>query len=167
MRQSWDAYNASAEKGPGSLVIRVILGISGACLLIGLIGYAMGWVGEAGQVAQSELGPRALLDKYTWLKDAHAQLEKKRADMRVYDTRNQTLDDAYKGSPRSAWSREDREQWSTWQSELAGIKASYNDLAARYNAKMAEVQWRFTNVGSLPKGATEPLPREYAPYEEK
>ena len=167
MRQTWEDYNRSAERGPGSLAVRIIVGMAGAFLLIGVIGYAFGWLGEAGHVAQAELGPQALLDKYNWLKEAHAQLDKKRADMAVYETRNKSLDDAYKGQPRSAWSREDREQWATWQSELAGIKASYNDLAARYNAKMAEVQWRFTNVGTLPQGATEPLPREYAPYEEK
>jgi two-component SAPR family response regulator len=108
-----------------------------------------------------------VLDKYTWLKDAHAQLEKKQADIKVYGERTKSLEGAYDGKPRSAWAREDREQWSTWQSEVAGVKASYNDLAARYNAKMAEVQWRFTNVGTLPQGATEPLPREYAAYEEK
>ena len=124
----------------------------------------MGWIGETARVVQTEVGPQALLTKYTWLKEAHAQLNKKRADMAVYAARNQTLIDSYKGVARASWPREDREQWATWQSELAGIKASYNDLAAQYNAKMAEVNWRFTNVGMLPSGASEPLPREYAPY---
>lgn len=122
---------------------------------------------EAAQVAQQELGPSALLKKYMWLKEAHAQLEKKQADIKVYQARFQNLKDQYQEQPRIKWAREDREQYNMWTAEVAGITASYNDLAATYNAKMAEVNWSFTNVGSLPKGATEPLPREYAPYMDK
>ena len=51
-----------------------------------------------------------------------------------------------------------------WEQEQAGMVLSYNALAAEYNAKMAEMHWAFTNVGQLPAGASEPLPREFAPY---
>lgn len=127
---------------------------------------------EAAQVAHDELGPKALLAKYTWLKEAHAQLDKKQADIKVYDDRFAHLKEAYtdakgKPMPRSQWAREDREQANMWESEYAGVVASYNDLAAQYNAKMSEVNWSFCNVGTLPKGADEPLPREYAPYHTK
>jgi len=47
---------------------------------------------------------------------------------------------------------------------VAGIKASYNQLAAEYNAGMVKINWRYTNVGDLPPGSTEPLPREFKPY---
>lgn len=116
---------------------------------------------------QKEVGSDAMLQKYMWLKEAHAQLDKKQADVKVYQTRLKSMDDMYKDVPRAKWAREDREQYNVWSSEVAGIKASYNDLAAQYNAKMAEVNWRFTNVGELPQGATETLPREYAPYMEQ
>lgn len=126
--------------------------------------YACSTCGEAVQVAHDEVEPKALLTKYTWLKEAHAQLDKKKADIVVYQTRIESLDNVYKDVSRTKWSREDREQYNIWLSELAGVKASYNDLAAQYNAKMAEVNWKFTNVGDLPQGVTETLPREYAPY---
>jgi hypothetical protein len=51
-----------------------------------------------------------------------------------------------------------------WNGELDGVKASYNDLAADYNSAMSKANVNFTNVGDLPKGASEPLPREVAPY---
>jgi hypothetical protein len=120
--------------------------------------------GEVGAVAQAELGPSALLQKYTWLKDAHAQLEKRQADIGVYKASLAAMASAYEGKPRSAWAREDRDAYNQRATEVAGTIAAFNDLAAQYNAKMAEVQWSFTNVGQLPKGADIPLPREYAPY---
>lgn len=122
---------------------------------------------EAAQVVHDEVGPRALLKKYEWLKEAHAQLDKKKADISVYEERFSNLKEMYNGKPRSAWAREDREQSNMWETEYAGIVASYNELAAEYNAKMAEVNWAFTNVGQLPQGASVPLPREYAPYQTK
>jgi hypothetical protein len=51
------------------------------------------------------------------------------------------------------------------ESEVAGVKASYNSLAAEYNANMVKVHWAFCNAGDLPAGAAEALPREYKPYE--
>lgn len=126
---------------------------------------------EAVQVAHDELGPRAVLAKYVWLKDAHAQLDKKKADIAVYDKRFADLKEQYtengKLLPRTKWAREDREQANMWETEYAGVVASYNDLAATYNAKMAEANWAFCNVGTLPRGAEETLPREYAPYQTK
>lgn len=127
---------------------------------------------EAVQVAHDELGPRALLNKYMLLKEMHAQLDKKKADIAVYDRRFTNLKEQYtdekgKPIPRIKWAREDRDQANMWEAEYAGVVASYNDLAAQYNAKMAEVNWSFCNVGTLPKGADEPLPREYAPYQTK
>jgi hypothetical protein len=35
---------------------------------------AVGWFGEAATVAREELGPRALLKKYAWFKDAAASI---------------------------------------------------------------------------------------------
>ncbi len=122
---------------------------------------------ESVKVAQEEFGPRALLKKYEWLKETHAQLDKKRNDIKVYEGRMKTMDETYKSIPRIQWPREDREQHNTWSSEVAGTKASYNDLAAQYNAKMKEEHWRFANKGELPQGASEVLPRDYVRYEDK
>jgi hypothetical protein len=133
-------------------------------LVLGFMGRTLSVCGEAGVVAQSELGPAALLAKYTWLKEAHAQLDKKQADIAVYKASLAAIAAPYGADRRTAWAREDRDAYNQRATELAGTVASFNDLAAQYNAKMAEVNWRFTNVGALPQGADAPLPREYAPY---
>ena len=125
------------------------------------------WFRESKQVAQEELGPKELLRKYEWFKNASSQLDKKQADIKVYQKRITTMSKDYVDLPRNKWPREDREQYNLWQSEVAGIKASYNTLAAEYNSQMSKINWRFTNVGELPKGAETPLPREFKPYQEE
>jgi hypothetical protein len=70
----------------------------------------------------------------------------------------------YEGTSRKDWDRTDKEQFNLWQQEVAGVIASYNALAAEYNAAMAKINYSFTNIGSLPKGASTPLPREVREY---
>ena len=145
------------------------LGVILVAICIGvftIVGGACSYVGKVADVAQQEFDPHELFRRYVWFKDAAAVLEKKMADMKVYDKRLKGLEAAYAGQPRTKWARDDREQWSIWQSECAGIRASYNSLAAEYNSAMAKINWRFCEVGKLPPGATTPLPREFKPYVE-
>lgn len=125
------------------------------------------YVSDAKKTAYQEFKPSTLLKKYEWFKDASAQLDKKIADIKVYQGRLDEMNKSYQGVSRKDWAREDREQLSVWMSELAGIKASYNTLAAEYNAQMAKFNWQFCNAGTLPQGASQPLPREYKPYIEQ
>lgn len=122
---------------------------------------------ETAEVVDQELGPKALLKKYEWFKNAAASLDEKNAGIKVLQKRLDSLKEEYGDSPRSKWAREDREQWNQSSSELAGLKLSFNELAAEYNAQMSKANWAFTEVGSLPKGATTPLPRSYKPYVEE
>jgi hypothetical protein len=112
-------------------------------------------------VAKDELNARELLRKYTWFKDASAQLDARAADIRVYQSRIDNL----RKVPNL--DRTDREQLMIWESEVSGTKAAYNSLAAEYNSQMAKMNWQFTNIGQLPAGADKPLPREFKPYEVK
>lgn len=117
-------------------------------------------------VAQQELTPSALLKKYTWFKDAAAALDARHADIGVYETRAADAATTY-GADASKWPRDVRESAAQARSELAGLKASYNTLAADYNAQMAKANWRFCNAGDLPAGADVPLPRSFRAYESK
>lgn len=139
-----------------------------AFLLLGLVVkvvmFPVRFAEKAVAEVERQIDPHELQRRYEWFKDAAAALDQKRATITVYESRFEELKRDYGSKPRSEWARDDREQWSIWQSEAAGIKASYNDLAASYNAQMAKWNWRFTNRGMLPRGATETLPREFKPY---
>lgn len=128
------------------------------------VGSALGWFSAGVRVVTTEFGPEEMLRKYEWFKDAAAQIEKKKADIEVYENRIRSQDEAYKDVARKNWPRDEREQRSVWESEVAGVKASYNNLAADYNAQMTKFNWAFANIGTLPKGADSPLPREFKPY---
>lgn len=143
--------------GIATLVFAAFVGLWG-------LGQVLGLIGETAQVAREEFGPRAALEKYERFKDMSAQLDAKVANIQVYESRVTALQESYQGVPRTQWAREDRENFNLWLQEVAGIKASYNLLAAEYNADMAKFNYRFANQGELPEGATKPLPREYKPY---
>jgi len=157
---SWDDAGKRAGKGPfAALVVTLLIGGVGTAG-VWAVGSVFGWFGEAARVARQEFGPKAVLQKYEWFKDAAAQLDKKRADIEVYGSRLKGMESDYDGVPRREWDRTDKEQMSIWQAELAGVKASYNSLAAEYNAQMSKFNWSFANAGELPAGATEVLPSE-------
>ena len=157
-KDNWDDYDASASPGPLAWFFKVlwptVLVIVVLTVVVGGLGYAFGWFGEAATVAQKELGPTATLKKYEWFKDASASLQKKQADIQVYTGRMTAMNETYKNLPRQNWPREDREQYNVWSSEVAGAKAGYNTLAAEYNANMTKVNWRYADT----------LPREFTPY---
>jgi hypothetical protein len=167
-----DEIRGYASEAPWTAWKLFVIGVLAILLISGLglvacgVGLFTGAAHNAAAVAQKEFYPDALLRKYEWFKDASAALDKKQADIGVYDARLRSLLDAYEGVARGKWPRDDREQFSIWSSEAAGVRASYNQLAAEYNAEMSKFNWRFTNVGDVPQGG-KPLPRDYRPYQEQ
>jgi len=128
-------------------------------MVFSVVGTVSHWFGRAADVVQQQVDPFELQRKYEWFKDVAAQLDKKQADIGVYESRlkHQHCD--------AAKDRVKVEQCGVWEQETAGVIASYNSLADDYNAQMAKWNWRFTNIGDLPKGATEVLPRAFRTYQ--
>jgi len=161
---SWEHYEKETEKGPwkafmaiGGLVLAIVV-------VLMIVGRGLSCAGEGLQVAQEEFGPRALLQKYELFKDMAASLDALKADIRVYEGNVAQMSEDYEGTPRKDWDRTDKEQMSQWRAEVAGVKSQFNAVAAEYNAAMAKFNYAFCNVGDLPQGATEPLPREFKAY---
>jgi hypothetical protein len=135
-----------------------------AFVLLWIVGAALGWFGRAADVVQQEVDPAVLLQRYQWFKDAAAQLDAQHANISVYENRFKSIGGSVGTCPPNL-NRTAQEQCFVWVQEVSGIIASYNDLAAQYNSQMSKINWRFTNVGQLPKGASEPLPREFRQYQ--
>jgi len=164
---SWDRYEKAAEKGPGHLILACGLTVVGLVCFFGTLGYVLGWFTEAGKVVQDNFGSRAALQRYEEFKDIAANCEAKLASIKVAQKRLTEMEKTYAGTPRKEWPRDERERYATWEQELTGMKASFNLLAADYNARMAKDNYRYANVGELPKGANNPLPREFKAYLEE
>lgn len=108
---------------------------------------------DAKDTVYNEFKVSTLLKKYEYFKDLSASIDKKRADIELYQIEV------------SSYTKEDDKFYvEQRKSELIGIIAMHNQLCAEYNSAMSKFNYRFTNIGDLPEGATEPLPREYKPY---
>lgn len=164
MKDNWNNIDPSNSRGPISYVTRWIFILAAISLIGGAVFGFVRYVQDAGKVVEQQYSPSVLLKKYEWFKDASAQLDAKMANIDAAQARIKSMEDGYNGTPRNQWVRADVEQYNLWQTEVAGLKANYNNLAAEYNAQMAKFNYRFTNVGDLPAGATKVLPREYKPY---
>ena len=112
------------------------------------------------KTAEKIFKPSEMLKKYELYKDLAATIDRRVADISVYDGELKRI--------RSEWGdkmpKDQREYYNTKNSERLGLIASYNQLASEYNAAMAKFNYAFCNVGQLPQGAVNPLPREYKPY---
>lgn len=124
---------------------------------------------EAQDVVHEELGPRAMLRKYEWFKDAYANLQAQEISLNAYRAQEQAVIDDY-GEDRTKWPRDVRDERRMARAERTGMVAAYNGLAADYNSNMSKAHWDFTNIGQLPPGLpadAEPLPRTVATYKDK
>ena len=133
-------------------------------MILAVFSKGCSWLGKAANVAEQQVDPARLLKTYEWFKDISSQADKKLADIKVYESRLASMTKSYEGIARKDWDRTDKEQFNQWENEIAGVIASYNQLAAEYNSAMSKINYRFTNIGDLPKGATEPLSREIREY---
>lgn len=165
MSDNWNKLDPNTSRGPVNYGMRIILIVFALACFGGVLSWTAGWFSDAGKVAQEQFSASALLKKYEWFKDASAQLDAKVANIDAAQARLTALEGQYAGVPRNQWLRADAEQYNIWQTEVAGLKANYNNLAAEYNAAMAKFNYRFTNAGDLPQGATKVLPRDYKPYQ--
>ena len=159
--------NRKQNAGLPILVTGMLIIIMVIIAVVGILGSILGWFSDyVGDVVEEEFSASELLQKYEWFKDTAATLDAKRANIQIYATRMDSIIESYGDTPRSDWDRTDKEQFNLWIQEQAGVVASYNQLAAEYNAQMSKFNWRFTNIGDLPKGATEVVPREFQSYQE-
>lgn len=129
-------------------------------------GRATDMVNNGVETIYQQFKPSELLRKYEWFKDAAAQLDSKRANIKVYEDRFISLKNTYGADSlkRTKWARDDREQYNIWQSEYSGVVASYNDLAGEYNSQMAKFNYAFCNAGQMPESNMDPQPREFRLY---
>ena len=167
-----DRASREFERASHRGVLRVVFGLFAMLIAIGLIGWGIfgivgmftATVGEAVAVAHSEIGPAALNAKYGWFKDALAALDSKGATIRELDGKVSRLRKDYSDQQRGKWASSDLTAMNQWEAERDGMIASYNGLAAEYNAAMSKWHTAFVNAGKVPAGGDSTLPREVRAY---
>lgn len=146
--------------------IVIVLALPFLIISCNVLGFFGDTVSEARQVAQTELGPKALNAKYEWFKNCIATLNAKRASIANCETSLKGISNSYAGQSRTAWSRIDLEEYNLRQTELNGMISSYNQLASQYNSEMSKWHTAFLNAGKIPAGGTnsDGVTREVAEY---
>ena len=119
-------------------------------IVLMLVSGGLGFLGNAQKTAAKEFSPEAMLKKYEWFKDASNQIEKKENDIKMYQNNLVVMKTGYEGEKRKDWDRTDKEQFNQWNTELAGVKASYNGLVAEYNAQSSKFNWGAFNTENIP-----------------
>lgn len=145
----------------------IVVGVLSLFVVVPVVGFGLNWFGKAMSVASEQLDPRRLLREYETFKEIHASLASKKQGIDVLQARVDTFMADYEGVARKDIPRDDRNALTQMRSERSGMVLIFNDLAANYNARMSKINFRFCNVGDLPQGATEPLPRSYVLYVNK
>jgi len=124
-------------------------------MLLGFVLTTLRWCSDGIETVHQEFDPSVLLKKYEYFKDLSGAIDKKRADIEVYQSeiRNYSIKD-----------KDDKIYIQQRKAELIGIIAMHNQLCSEYNIAMSKFNYQFTNRGTLPATNLEPLPREIKPY---
>jgi len=143
---SWESYEKSAERGPGHLILKVFFVLVGLSIVFSLVGYGLGWFGEAAQVAQKEFGPQAALDKYMWFINQANAIEKMDKDVAMYEDRVTNLDKQYAAyGDKAKWTPDIRVQYNherqQAREDLIAVASQRNSLVQEYNAASDKFNW--------------------------
>lgn len=122
-------------------------------------GCALNFFGNGVATVSKEFSPAETLRKYTYLKSVAAQLTAKKQSIEILVASQNKFKEGF-SKPIDQWPRDVREIWFQRETELAGLKMSFNTLAGEYNQLMSQFNWRFSKVGLLPHGAEQVLPGE-------
>ena len=124
---------------------------AGVILLVfalGAVAYGLGWIGEAGVVAQEEFGAKAALEKYEWFIDRANAIAKADADITLFEQRRVDIETQYEatyGADRSKWLPSTQAQYSqaasTARDDLLAVVSNRNALVAEYNAQSEKFNW--------------------------
>lgn len=105
-----------------------------------------------------EFKPSALLKKYEYYKDLSSGIDKKDAEILMYQSEIKEL------QADSSMDKDDKFYLQQRKSELIGVIGIRNQMCAEYNSAMSKFNYSFCNVGTMPQSNLTPLPREYKPY---
>lgn len=161
---SWDKYENSMDKGPfsGFMVwfgLFVVISVA-----VSIMGYTLGWFGEAASVAQKEFGATAALQKYEWFVDQSGRIQKMDQDVNLFTDRIVQIKTQYTayGDPKD-WTPDTRVQYNmeirTASQDLIAVVSQRNNLVREYNAASMKFNWApFQSKANLPATRYDELP---------
>lgn len=144
---SWKSYEDAAEKGPLSIGFKIFFTLIAFSVIIGFLGWGLGWFSEAGQVAQEQFGARAALMKYEWFINQANAIKKSDQDVQMFEQRTSAVDKQYSeyGIDHTKWPPDVRLQYNhekqQAREDLIAVASNRNGLVQEYNAQSEKFNW--------------------------
>lgn len=152
MADSWDSYDKAAERGPRAIGFKVfwtfLIFMVVVSVVLGTVGWTLGWFAEATQVAHDEFAPKAALAKYQWFIDQANAIKKMDQDIAIYKKRQDAVRDQYKGygEDQSKWpphiQMQYNKDYATARDDRSAVISQRNNLVRDYNAQSSKFNWR-------------------------
>lgn len=136
-------------------ILAIVLSLLAIVLTITTCNTSCNMTNDAAKTIEDQYKASALLKKYEYFKDLSGGIDKKDADIQMYQNEISTM---------KVVDKEDKFYVQQRKSELMGIISVRNQMCADYNIAMSKFNYSFCNKGTLPQTNLEPLPREYKPY---
>lgn len=144
----WEKYREAAEKGPMSIFWKVLLPSAVVICVIWIVGYGLGWFGEAGKVVKEEFAPKAALEKYEWFINQANMIEKMDQDIAIFEQRLKDIEKRYQtyGEDKAKWPMHIQVQYNKEQQtaydDLVAVVSQRNNLVREYNASSEKFNWK-------------------------
>jgi hypothetical protein len=108
------------------------------CIAIIGINFIVSGCNDTAKTVQKKFNASALLKKYEYFKDLSSAIDKKRADIQVYEEELSSM---------KIEDKDDKFYYQQRKSEVLGLVSIYNGLVSDYNSQMSKFNYRFTNKG--------------------
>lgn len=140
-------FNQEYKEGTWAIG-KIITWIVGLSIVLGSVGYVLGWFSDTAQVAKDEFGPKAAMQKYEWFIDQANRIQKMDQDIINLRSKKESVSTQFETDygKKKDW---DVITKATYQKEinlateqLNTTIAQRNGLAADYNAASEKFNWR-------------------------
>jgi len=152
---SWTSWERAADRGPMSIIWKVIGAVLLLTIVLGVIGFALNPFRQAGRIINKTIDADNVIYNYEWFKQRHEDIAAIDSKIRGADASVAAFAEA--AGPRTEWHREDREEHARLSSVRLGLTQQRADLAAEYNARSRMANRAIFKAGDVELPASIPV----------
>lgn len=130
---SWESLERSAEKGPISIGVKLILIIAFLALVIGVTSFILMPAREAARVVEKTLDADNVIYNYEYFKQAWQDIGA--MDKKIVTAQAAIDSFSESAGPREKWDFRDKEESARLKTNLTGLQNVRADMVATYNAR--------------------------------
>jgi hypothetical protein len=130
---SWESLEKSADKGPISFGVRIILIVITLAVVIGVARFILMPVTQAAKVVEKTLDADNVIYNYEYFKQAYQDIGA--IDKKIVTAQAAINEFSESAGSREKWDSRDKEESARLKTNLTGLQNVRNDMVATYNAR--------------------------------